>query len=168
MRNKANVTFRGEDREKVQVGYGNNSAFNPPMPGPSRRCAFSIYESTGIELTNFSITSYDYGQAEGLLVYGSKNILSRMTITGSGDAINLRGPVYLTETRIVGDGDTILGVGPAFFNRCEIQSRGPFMWIRNTEANHGNVFVNCTFSARERRSARDTIRGSAGLKRGPD
>lgn len=152
MRNKANVTFRGEDREKVQVGYGNNSAFNPPMPGPSRRCAFSIYESTGIELTNFSITNYDYGQAEGLLVYGSKNILSRMTITGSGDAINLRGPVYLTETRIVGDGDTILGVGPAFFNRCEIQSRGPFMWIRNTEANHGNVFVNCTFSARERRS----------------
>jgi hypothetical protein len=24
------------------------------------------------------------------------------------------------------------------------------MWIRNTEANHGNVFVNCTFIARER------------------
>lgn len=27
------------------------------------------------------------------------------------------------------------------------------MWIRNTEANHGNVFVKCTFSARERRSS---------------
>jgi hypothetical protein len=24
------------------------------------------------------------------------------------------------------------------------------MWIRNTEANHGNVFVNCTFITRER------------------
>jgi hypothetical protein len=24
------------------------------------------------------------------------------------------------------------------------------MWIRNTEANHGNMCVNCTFSARER------------------
>lgn len=152
MRHKSNVTFRGEDRDKVQVGYGNNSAFNPPMPGPSRRCAFSIYDSSGIELTNFSITNYYYGQAEGLLVYGSKNILSHTTITGSGDAINLRGPVYLTESRIIGDGDTILGVGPAFFDRCEIESRGPFMWIRNTEANHGNVFVNCTFSARERRS----------------
>ena len=23
---------------------------------------------------------------------------------------------------------------------------GPHMWIRNTEANHGNVFVNCRFS----------------------
>jgi pectinesterase len=41
-------------------------------------------------------------------------------------------------------------VGPAFFNHCEIESIGPFMWIRNTEANHGNVFVNSTFIARER------------------
>jgi pectinesterase len=149
-RDKANITFRGEDRDKVQVGYGNNSAFNPPMPGPSRRCAFSAYNSTGIELTNFSISNYYYGQAEGLLISGSKNIVSQMNIKGSGDALNLRGSVYLTDSRIIGDGDTILGVGPAFFNHCEIQSIGPFMWIRNTEANHGNVFVNCTLIARER------------------
>ena len=32
-RNKANLTFRGEDRDKVQVGYGNNSGFNPPHAG---------------------------------------------------------------------------------------------------------------------------------------
>ncbi|MGH9593590.1 MAG: pectinesterase family protein, partial [Bryobacteraceae bacterium] len=64
-RNKANITIRGEDREKVQVGYGNNSAFNPPMPGPSRRPAFSVYDSTGIELANFSVSNYFYGQAEG-------------------------------------------------------------------------------------------------------
>jgi hypothetical protein len=55
--------------------------------------------------------------------------------------------VYLTDSRIIGDGDTILGVGPAFFNHCEIQSIGPFMWIRNTDANHGNVFLNSTFIA---------------------
>ena len=73
-----------------------------------------------------------------------------MNIQGSGDALNLRGSVYLTESRIVGDGDTILGVGPAFFNNCEISSMGPFMWIRNTEANHGNVFFHCTFLARQR------------------
>lgn len=147
-RNKANLTIRGEDRDKVQVGYGNNSGFNPPMPGPSRRCAFSAYDSTGIELTNFSVSNYFYGQAEGLLISGSKNVVSHMNIKGSGDALNLRGSVYLTDSTIIGDGDTILGVGPAFFNRCEIQSIGPFMWIRNTEANHGNVFVHCTFIAR--------------------
>lgn len=149
-RDKANLTLRGEDRDKVQVGYGNNSAFNPPMPGPSRRCAFSVYNSTDIELINFSVSNYFYGQAEGLLISGSKNIVSHMNIKGSGDALNLRGPVYLTDSRIIGDGDTILGVGPAFFNNCELQSMGPYMWIRNTEANHGNVFVHCTFITRER------------------
>ena len=149
-RKKANLTFRGEDREKVQVGYGNNSAFNPPMPGPSRRCAFSAYDSTGIELINFSLNNYYIGQAEALLVSGSKNIVSNMNIKGSGDALNLRGSVYLTDSTIIGDGDTILGVGPAFFRRCVIQSVGPFMWIRNTEANHGNVFVDCTFTGIDR------------------
>ncbi len=144
-RKKSNLTFLGEDRDKVQVGYGNNSAFNPPMPGPSRRCAFSAYDSTGIELANFSLNNYYIGQAEALLIYGSKNIVSNMQIKGSGDALNLRGSVYLTDSTIIGDGDTILGVGPAFFRRCVIQSIGPFMWIRNTEANHGNVFVECTF-----------------------
>jgi hypothetical protein len=149
-RDKADITFRGEDRDKVQVSYGNNSAFNPPMPGPSRRCAFSAYNSTGIELINFSLSNSYTGQAEGLLISGSRNIVSQMNIRGSGDALNLRGSVYLTDSRIIGDGDTILGVGPAFFSRCEIQSIGPYMWIRNTEANHGNVFVNCTFITRER------------------
>ncbi len=147
---KANLTFRGEDRDKVQVGYGNNSAFNPPQPGPNRRCAFSAYDSTGIEFINFSVKNYYFGQAEGLLISGSKNIVSHMTIKGSGDALNLRGSVYLTDSTIIGDGDTILGVGPAFFRRCEIQSVGPFMWIRNTEANHGNVFVDCTFTSIDR------------------
>jgi pectinesterase len=149
-RKKANLTFRGEDREKVQVGYGNNSAFNPPMPGPSRRCAFSVYDSTGIELVNFSLSNYAFGQAEALLVFGSKNIVSNMNLKGSGDALNLRGSVYLADSTITGDGDTILGVGPAFFRHCVIRSVGAFMWIRNTEANHGNVFVDCTFTGIDR------------------
>lgn len=147
---KSGLTIRGEDRDKVQVGYGNNSAFNPPMPGPSRRCAFSVYHSTGIELSNFSVSNYFFGQAEGLLIYGSKNIVRNMNIKGSGDALNLRGSVYLADSRITGDGDTILGVGPAFFDHCEISSMGPYMWIRNPEENHGNVFLNCTFLTRER------------------
>ncbi|HZQ20868.1 MAG TPA: pectinesterase family protein [Terriglobales bacterium] len=149
-RGKSNITFRGEDRDKVQVGYGNNSAFNPPQPGPNRRCAFSAYESTGIEFSNFTLNNYYFGQAEALLIYGSRNIVSHMTIKGSGDALNLRGSVYITDSTIIGDGDTILGVGPAFFRHCEIRSVGPFMWIRNTEANHGNVFVDCTFVAIKR------------------
>lgn len=147
-RGKHDLTFRGEDRDKVWVGYGNNSAFNPPMPGPSRRCAFSLYESEGIVLENFTIANTLRGQAEALLVFGARNTVRRMNLTGSGDALNLRGSVYFVDSRIQGDGDSILGVGPAFFERCEISSAGPFMWIRNTAENHGNVFLECTFVAR--------------------
>ena len=81
-RGKSNLTFRGEDREKVQVGYANNSAFNPPQPGPNRRCAFSVDESKDIELINFSVNNYAYGQAEDLLIYGSRIIVSHMNISG--------------------------------------------------------------------------------------
>lgn len=164
-RGKSNLTIRGEDREKVQIGYANNSAFNPPQPGPNRRCAFSVYESTDIELTNFSVNNYAYGQAEGLLIYGERNIVSHMNIRGSGDALNLRGSVYIADSRIIGDGDTILGVGPAFFIRCEIQSVGAYMWIRNTQANHGNVFVDCAFITRERSSGQ--LQSTSSLHAGP-
>ncbi|HEY2040901.1 MAG TPA: pectinesterase family protein [Edaphobacter sp.] len=162
---KSNITFEGEDREKVQVGYANNSAFNPPMPGPSRRCAFSVYDSNGIVLENFSVSNYVYGQAEGLLVYGDKVVVKNVNIKGSGDALNLRGRIYLEGSRIIGDGDTILGVGAAFFKDCEIQSMGPYMWIRNTEANHGNVFVNCTFLTRQRPAAQRSA--DAAMKSAP-
>jgi len=157
-RNKTNVTFLGEDREKVVISYANNEVFNPhpsnistnEWPGtfPSRRAAFMVDNSSGIHLVNLSIRNTARGQAEGLLVMGERNIISHVTVVGSGDALQLNGPAYLTDSLIVGDGDTILGRGPAFFNRCELQSNGVFMWIRNTAANHGNVFLDSTFRKR--------------------
>jgi hypothetical protein len=145
LRNKANLTIRGEERNNVQVGYGNNSAFNPPTTGPNRRPAFSVYNSTDIQLSNFTINNYFIGQAEALLVSGSKNIVDHMTLNGSGDALNLRGSTYITDSKLVGHGDTILSVGPAFFNRTEIHSIGPINWIRNPATNRGHVFKECTF-----------------------
>jgi len=151
---KSNLTIRGEDREKVQIGYGNNSRFNSPyaadaeghpIGGPSRRCAFACYRSTGIQLSNFTVSNTYLGQAEALLVSGSKNIVDHVTINGSGDGLNLSGSVYFSHSRIVGHGDTILNVGPAFFYRCELSSWGPYMWVRNPATNHGDVFVECTF-----------------------
>jgi hypothetical protein len=49
------------------------------------------------------------------------------------------------DSIIEGTGDTILGRGAAFFERCTLRSTRVFMWIRNTNANHGNVFKDCTF-----------------------
>jgi pectinesterase len=157
-RNKTNITILGEDRDKVVVHYANNEVFNPhpsnistnEWPGtfPSRRAAFMGDNSSGIHLVNLTIKTTVRGQAEGLLLMGEMNILSHVTVVGSGDALQVNGPVYITDSLIIGDGDTILGRGPAFFRRCELQSNGVFMWIRNTAANHGNVFVDCTFRKR--------------------
>jgi len=163
-RNKANITFQGESREGVVVCYANNEVFNPhppnvatnEMPGtfPSRRAAFMGDQVSGIHLINFTIKSINPkpAQAEGLLLTGKRNIVSHVTIEGSGDALQVNGSAYLTDSRIVGFGDNILGRGPAFFNHCALVSYyGSHVWIRNTEANHGNVFVNCTFQTLEGR-----------------
>ncbi len=77
---------------------------------------------------------------------GGQNIVSNVTIEGSGDALQVNESAYLTECQIVGYGDNVLGRGPAFFDHCELVSQfGPHMWIRNTSANHGNIFLNCRF-----------------------
>ena len=141
-RNKTNITFLGEDRDKVQVFYANNEVFNPhpqnvstnEWPGtfPSRRAAFMADHSSGIHLVNFTVKTTARGQAEGLLLAGGQNIVSHVTIVGSGDALQVNDSVYLTDSLIVGDGDTILGRGPAFFNDCELNSRSVYMWTRNT------------------------------------
>jgi hypothetical protein len=104
-----------------------------------------VDHSTDIHLVNMTIKTTAKGQAEGLLLNGERNIISHVTIVGSGDALQTNGSAYYTHSRIVGDGDMILGRGPAFFNDCILHSYSVYMWIRNTEANHGNVFLNCTF-----------------------
>jgi len=154
-RNKTNITILGEDRDKVIIKYANNEIFNPhpiniktnEVPGtfPSRRAAFAVDNCSRITLANLTIKNTAYGQAEGLLINGEKIIVSNVDISGSGDALQSNGTVYYTNCRITGLGDTILGRGTAFFNNCVLTSFGPFMWIRNTSANHGNVFLNCKF-----------------------
>jgi hypothetical protein len=156
-RNKSNLTLLGEDREGVQIHYGNSEIFNPhpanvatnEWPGtfPSRRAAFMADQASGLHLVNLTIRNTVRGQAEGLLLTGERNIVSHTSVHGSGDALQVNGSAYLIDSLIAGDGDTILGRGPAFFEHCELQSRGPFTWTRNTAANHGNVFLNCRFKA---------------------
>ncbi len=160
-RNKSNITILGEDRDKTVVFYKNNEVFNPHPINiktnevlgsfPSRRAAFAVDNSSKIQLVNLTIKTTAYGQAEGLLLNGKEIIVRNVTIVGSGDALQSNGSAYFTDSRIIGDGDTILGRGPAFFNNCELSSQGPYMWIRNTSENHGNVFVNCKFQTRGNR-----------------
>lgn len=157
-RNKTNVTFLGESREGVIVQYANNEVFNPhptniannELKGafPYRRAVFAVDNSSGIQLVNMTIKSLNDkpAQAEGLLIIGEENLVKNVTIHGSGDALQVNGSTYFEDIQLKGFGDNVLGRGPSFFRNSEfISFYGPHMWIRNTEENHGNVFINCTF-----------------------
>lgn len=155
-RNKTNIVIRGESRENTIVQYANNEAFNPhpwnvktnEWPGtfPSRRAAFAVDNCKNIQLHDMTIKTLLGAQAEGLLVNGEQIFVKNVFIVGAGDALQTNGSAYYEDVKIDGGGDMILGRGPAFFKNCEFISPGPFMWIRNTDANHGNVFINCSFT----------------------
>jgi hypothetical protein len=154
-RNKRFVTIEGESQEGVVVHYPNNEVFNPhpadiktnEVKGtfPSRRAAFAADNCTDLIFRNLTLKTDCKGQAEGLLVNGERNFFEQVHVIGDGDALQANGSCYWLNCRIDGGGDTILGRGPSYFNHCTITSYGPFMWIRNTEENHGNVFVCCRF-----------------------
>ncbi len=154
-RNKRGVTIEGESREGVYIHYPNNEVFNPHPDDvstnewsgtfPSRRAPFMADNCTDMILKNFTVATTCRGQAEGLLLMGERNTVKDVTIIGDGDALQVNGSTYFENCRIEGGGDTVLGRGPAFFKGCTLTSRGPFAWIRNGSANHGNVFVDCTF-----------------------
>jgi pectin methylesterase-like acyl-CoA thioesterase len=154
-RNKENVTLLGEDQNKTIVRYRNNEVFNPhpanirtnPEPGtfPSRRAAVMVDNSDGIHIVNMTLQTTAFGQAEGLLITGDRNILSHVTVIGSGDALQANGRIYMVDSTIDGAGDTILGRGTLFCERCTIKSKSVMMWPRNHQDVHGNVFKDSTF-----------------------
>ena len=145
MNKKSNVVIRGEDREKVRVGYPNNSFFNI---GKTRN-AFTIEKCTKLQLSSFTVTNYFVGQAEAMRVGGTRIILDHMTLNGSGDAFTTDPgtSIYFVDSKLTGHGDTILGYGAVFFHRSEVHSIGPFSWTRTAHGNHGNIFVNSSLIA---------------------
>lgn len=154
-RNKDNVTLVGEDQEKTIVRYANNEVFNPhpanlrtnPEKGsfPSRRAAVTVDNSNDVHIVKMTLQTTLTGQAEGLLINGERNILSHVTVIGSGDALQANGRIYMVDSTIIGDGDTILGRGTLFCERCTIKSKAVMMWPRNKQDDQGNVFKDSTF-----------------------
>jgi pectinesterase len=145
MNKKSNVIIRGENREKVRVGYPNNSFFNI---GKTRN-AFTIEKCTRLQLSSFTVSNYFIGQAEAMRIGGTRIILDHMTLDGSGDAFTTDpgASIYFVDSKLTGHGDTILGYGAVFFHRSEVHSIGPFSWTRTSHGNHGNIFVNSSLIA---------------------
>jgi len=155
VRNKDNITLKGESEDETVVRYANNEVFNPhpanirtnPEPGtfPSRRAAVAVDNCNDIHILNMTLQTTAQGQAEGLLITGDRNILSHVTVIGSGDALQANGRIYMVDSTVYGTGDTILGRGTLFCERCTIKSTHTLMWPRNHENVHGNVFKDSTF-----------------------
>ncbi len=142
-RNKPNITFLGEDRNKAVICYANNGVFNP-----RRRGIFTVAGADNINIINLTLKSIGEAPAqnEGLSVRGRQIIVNNVTIDASGDVVQAHGAIYFTDCQITGYGDNILGTGAVFFNNCELISTfGPHVWVRNPATNHGDVFLNCKF-----------------------
>ena len=163
-RNKWHVKIKGAGMADTKVHYANNEVFNPhPLtvktnewPGtfPSRRAAFMLDNCKDIVIEDMTIATDLKGQAEGLLINGERIALYRVHIIGSGDALQANGTIYMESCELDGGGDTILGRGSLFAYKSNFRNGGgPFSWVRNTAGNHGNVFVECTFSTEDGKQA---------------
>lgn len=154
-RNKSFVSIVGESRDGVVVHYPNNEVFNPhpadiktnELKGtfPSRRAAVAADNCTDMIFSNLTLQTDCKGQAEGFLLNGERNVVENVRVVGDGDALQANGSALFVGCLIEGGGDTVLGRGPCYFSGCTLKSNGPFMWIRNGQENHGNVFAYCHF-----------------------
>ena len=107
-RNKREITFLGEDRDGVVIGYANNEIFNGPPPGvrtnerpgtfPYRRAAFMADASTGIHVVNLTLRNFTPlggSQAEALLLMGGKNIVSHVNAYSHQDTVQFNDAIYV-------------------------------------------------------------------------
>lgn len=155
VRNKDNITLVGRDADATIIRYANNEVLNPhpanlrtnELAGtfPSRRAAIAIDHSNDIHIAGLTLETSAPGQSEGLLMTGERNILSHVIVIGGGDALQINGTAYVVDSTIIGTGDTVLSRGAAFFERCTLKSTRVFMWVRNSDASHGDVFKDSTF-----------------------
>ena len=114
----------------------------PPPDWPN-----TVTLANDVHLVNLTLETTASGQSEGLLITGDRDILSHVSVIGGGDALQASGRIYITDSFISGTGDTILSRGTVYLERTTLFSTRVFMWIRNTDKNHGNVFKDCTFRA---------------------
>jgi len=155
---KSNITFLGADRLQTVIGYANNNKFNT-QPNTSEkpsehfyyRSSFMGNHVTGIQLVNLTLrntTPKGGSQAEALILVGDHNLLDQVNLSSLQDTLQINGSAYVADSYIEGDVDFMWGRGPVFFQDCILQAlnRGYYTQIRNTAANHGFVYVDCTFN----------------------
>lgn len=174
---KHNITFRGESRAGVTVGYANNATFQAANSGTTHaRMAFKV-NANDITVHNLTITNrtpQGGSQAEALMMStGARRFVCyNATISSRQDTILANqnsSQGYFYQSTINGNFDYIWGGGNLFFEECEIRTiagtassifsaartdtsatqSANFPWANpgGTYTANGMSFVNCTFTA---------------------
>jgi pectin methylesterase-like acyl-CoA thioesterase/PKD repeat protein len=147
---KNNLTFRGQSRDGVLVGYPNNVNINS---GTSARMAFKV-NANDIAIDNMTITNMTAkggGQAEALEVYtnAKRCILNNAVVSSFQDTIlinDFTSQAYFYKSLIKGDTDFIWGLGDLFVTNCEIRTvtgAASITQPRTPAGSNGLDFVNC-------------------------
>lgn len=147
---KPNVTFEGDDVEKVILTYALN-VHEPPPAGVSPKYAgigvVILGDNFHAKNITFQNTSGDHGQALALRADGDRAIFDHCRMLGWQDTLRVDdGRDYFTNCYIAGRVDFIYGSGTAVFDHCEIHSRnGGHVTAANTprDQSFGFVFLNC-------------------------
>jgi pectinesterase len=157
---KAKVTFVGDDAEKTILTYGLNVyETQEDQPGDTKRFRVALprnYRGIGVvilgddfraERITFENTSGDHGQALALRIDGDRAVLVGCRMLGWQDTLMVnRGRQYFRDCTIEGRVDFIYGDGTAVFDRCEIKSKnGGYVTAASTPQDQpfGLVFLHC-------------------------
>lgn len=174
---KNNVTFRGQSRYGVKVGFANNASFQAANGGTTHaRMAFKV-KANDIAFENLTLTNrtpQGGSQAEALMIESGAQrcIIESCDVAGRQDTIlaNVNSSQgYFHNSKIMGNFDYIWGGGNLFFDHCEIRTIGGASGFNVTAARtdtgtpqssslpwanpggtftaNGMSFVNCTFTA---------------------
>lgn len=128
---KNNVTFRGQSRNGVTVGFANNAAFQVANSGTTHaRMAVKVNANdiTFDTLTITNRTPQGGTQAEALMTESNAKrcTVNNSEIDSRQDTILANGSsqstVYFNNSKIVGNFDYIWGGGACYFNNCVIHT----------------------------------------------
>lgn len=155
LRDKKNLTVRGESRDGVRIAYPNSETY---MNGSSARCLWLVENCNNLVLEKLTVENTfgnPKGQAE-CIYFNSGNNTHRLTIEDCSliswqDTFLCKGEVWVHNSLISGHCDYIWGYPKVcLFEDCEIRSRdaGYIVQARVPQAdNKGFVFLNCNLTA---------------------
>ena len=155
VRQKNNITFRGQSRAGTIVGYPNN-ANCAPSGSTHFRMAFKVNANDiALEsLTLVNMTPKGGSQAEALMLETAikRFIFFNAEVDSFQDTIlgNTSGTqAYFQNCLVQGDVDYIWGGMNGFFTNCEIRTRtgnGNLIQPRTDQGSNGIAFLNCQFT----------------------